>query len=111
MKKRQEKRMKMRMGRSRMDMQQNDLQRKKRRWVMALEAEGAKGYFLSSYPFLLHLSLLPPFQPVLALSFSLWLHTISDEEGLEMLSDREEGMGLRVSLPPQVLAFLRCSQI
>uniref|UniRef100_A0A452IQ95 Uncharacterized protein n=1 Tax=Gopherus agassizii TaxID=38772 RepID=A0A452IQ95_9SAUR len=98
MKKRQEKRMKMRMGRSRMDMQQNDLQRKKRR-------------FLSSYPFLLLLSLLPPFQPVLALSFSLWLHTISDEEGLEMLSDREEGMGLRVSLPPQVLAFLRCSQI
>ncbi|KAL2311362.1 hypothetical protein Nmel_003063 [Mimus melanotis] len=28
----------------------------------------------------------PPFQPVLTLPISLWLHTISDEERLEMLS-------------------------
>lgn len=32
----------------------------------------------------------PPFQPVLALSISLWLHTISDEGRLEMLSNRED---------------------
>lgn len=31
----------------------------------------------------------PPFQPVLALFISLWLHTISDEERLEKLSNRE----------------------
>uniref|UniRef100_A0A8B9C6J7 Uncharacterized protein n=1 Tax=Anser brachyrhynchus TaxID=132585 RepID=A0A8B9C6J7_9AVES len=81
-----------RMGKSRMGMQKNDLRRRKRmKWIqrdrrqrMGLQLESSPS--ISSVP-----SISPsPFQPVLALSISLWLHTISDEERLEMLSNRED---------------------
>ncbi|XP_050567847.1 uncharacterized protein LOC126913369 [Cygnus atratus] len=81
-----------RMGKSRMVMQKNDLQRRKRmKWIqrdrrqrMGLQLESSPS--ISSVPSISP----PPFQPVLALSISLWLHTISDEERLEMLSSRED---------------------
>nr|XP_009683416.1 PREDICTED: uncharacterized protein LOC104150713 [Struthio camelus australis] len=84
--------MEMRMGKSRMDMQKNDPQRKKRmKWIqrdrrqkMDLQLESSPP--ISSVPSISP----PPFQPMLALSISLWLHTVSDEERLEMLSDRED---------------------
>jgi len=44
-------------------------------------------------------SISPPFQPVLALSISLWLHTVSDEERLEMLSNREDSSFLLTQRP------------
>nr|XP_025969040.1 uncharacterized protein LOC112991058 isoform X1 [Dromaius novaehollandiae] len=84
--------MEMRMDKSRMDMQKNDLQRRKRmKWIQRdrrqktdLQLESSLLIFsVPSIP-------PPPFQPVLALSISLWLHTVSDEERLEMLSNRED---------------------
>ncbi|PKK30449.1 hypothetical protein A306_00003651 [Columba livia] len=82
----------MRMVKSRMVMQKKDLQRKKRmKWIqrdrrqkMGLQLEFSLP--ISSVPSISP----PPFQPVLALSISLWLHTISDEGRLEMLSNRED---------------------
>ena len=47
----------------------------------------------------------PPFQPVLALSVSLWLHTISDEERLEMLSNREDSSFLLTRRPSPPVTF------
>ncbi|XP_010176435.1 uncharacterized protein LOC104532830 [Antrostomus carolinensis] len=81
-----------RMGKSRMVMQKNDLQTRKRmKWIqrdrrqkMGLQLESSPP--ISSVPSISP----PPFQPVLALSISLWLHTISDEERLGMLSNRED---------------------
>lgn len=48
----------------------------------------------------------PPFQPVLALPVTLWLHTISDEERLEMLSDGEDSRSLLTQRPgPSITSF------
>ncbi|XP_075367006.1 parathymosin isoform X2 [Mycteria americana] len=83
-----------RMGKSRMVMQKNDLQRRKRmKWIQrdrrqktGLQLESPPPPPISSVPSISP----PPFQPVLALSISLWLHTVSDEERLEMLSNRKD---------------------
>uniref|UniRef100_A0A8C8RXM9 Uncharacterized protein n=1 Tax=Pelusios castaneus TaxID=367368 RepID=A0A8C8RXM9_9SAUR len=99
--------MEMRMGRSRMDMQQNELQRKKRRKKLIQRDRRQKmGLQLeSSLPILFSSTHLSSLHSSLCLHcpFSLWLHTISDEEGLEMHSDREEGMDLgEFSFHPKV---------
>uniref|UniRef100_A0A8C5X682 Uncharacterized protein n=1 Tax=Malurus cyaneus samueli TaxID=2593467 RepID=A0A8C5X682_9PASS len=99
----------MRMGKSKMAMQRNDLQRKKRmKWIqrdrrqkMALQLESSPP--ISPVP---SISPPPPFQPVLALPVSLWLHTISDEERLEMLSDGEDSSSLLTKRPnPPPMTF------
>ncbi|XP_076203370.1 parathymosin isoform X1 [Aptenodytes patagonicus] len=82
----------MRMGKSRMVMQKNDLQRRKRmKWIQR-DRRQKTGLQLESSPPISSIPSIspPPFQPVLALSISLWLHTISDEERLEELSNRED---------------------
>nr|XP_009482973.1 PREDICTED: uncharacterized protein LOC104032373 [Pelecanus crispus] len=82
-----------RMGKSRMVTQKNDLQRRKRmKWIQRGRRQKT-GLRLESSPPVSSVPSIspPPFQPVLALSISLWLHTISDEERLEMLSNREDG--------------------
>uniref|UniRef100_A0A8C8EES1 Uncharacterized protein n=1 Tax=Otus sunia TaxID=257818 RepID=A0A8C8EES1_9STRI len=97
-----------RMGKSRMVMQKNDLQRRKRmKWIqrdrrqkMGLQLESSPP--ISSVP---SISSPPPFQPVLALSISLWLHTISDEERLEMLSNREDSGFLLIRRPSPSVSF------
>uniref|UniRef100_A0A6G1R2D0 Parathymosin n=1 Tax=Hypotaenidia okinawae TaxID=2861861 RepID=A0A6G1R2D0_9GRUI len=81
-----------RMGKSRMVMQKKDLQRKKRmKWIQR-DRRQKMGLQLESSPPISCVPSIspPPFQPVLALSISLWLHTISDEERLEILSNRED---------------------
>ncbi|KAM9300193.1 parathymosin isoform 2-T2 [Morus bassanus] len=88
----------MRMGKNRMVTQKNDLQRRRRmKWIqrdrrqkMGLQLESSPP--ISSVPSISP----PPFQPVLALSVSLWLHTISDEERLEKLSNREDSSFLLI---------------
>uniref|UniRef100_A0A8C3LS63 Uncharacterized protein n=1 Tax=Chrysolophus pictus TaxID=9089 RepID=A0A8C3LS63_CHRPC len=79
------------MGKSRTDMQKNDLQRRKRmKWIQRGRRQKMGPPLESSPPISFVPSISPPpFQPVLALSISLWLHTISDEERLEKLSNRE----------------------
>ncbi|KAM6213425.1 parathymosin isoform 3-T3 [Sarcoramphus papa] len=96
-----------RTGKSRMVMQKNDLQRRKRmKWIqrdrrqkMGLQLESSPP--ISSVPSISP----PPFQPVLALSVSLWLHTISDEERLEMLSNREDSSFLLTRRPSPSVTF------
>uniref|UniRef100_A0A8D2NJF8 Parathymosin n=1 Tax=Zonotrichia albicollis TaxID=44394 RepID=A0A8D2NJF8_ZONAL len=91
----------MRMGRSRMATQRSDLQRRRRmKWIqrdrrqkMALKLESSPP--ISPVPSISP----PPFQPVLALPVSLWLHTISDEERLETLSDGEDSSSLLTQRP------------
>ena len=80
-----------RMGKSRTDMQKNDLQRRRRmKWIQRGRRQKMGPPLESSPPISSVPSISPPpFQPVLALSISLWLHTISDEERLEKLSNRE----------------------
>uniref|UniRef100_A0A8C4U3V2 Uncharacterized protein n=1 Tax=Falco tinnunculus TaxID=100819 RepID=A0A8C4U3V2_FALTI len=81
-----------RMGKSRMVMQKNDLQRRKRmKWIQR-DRRQKTGLQLESSPPISSVPSIspPPFQPVLALSVSLRLHTISDEGRLEMLSNRED---------------------
>ncbi|KAM6321631.1 parathymosin isoform 1-T1 [Aegotheles albertisi] len=81
----------MRMDKSRMVMQKNDLQRRKRmKWIQRGRRQKTGLQLESSPPTSVPSISPPPFQPVLALSIRLWLHTISDEERLEMLSDRED---------------------
>uniref|UniRef100_A0A493T0J0 Uncharacterized protein n=4 Tax=Anas TaxID=8835 RepID=A0A493T0J0_ANAPP len=82
-----------RMGKSRMGMQKNDLQRRKRmKWIQRDRRQRTGLQLESSSPSISSVPSIspPPFQPVLALSISLWLHTISDEERLQMLSNRED---------------------
>lgn len=81
------------MGKSRMGMQKNDLQRRKRmKWIQRDRRQRTGLQLESSSPSISSVPSIspPPFQPVLALSISLWLHTISDEERLQMLSNRED---------------------
>uniref|UniRef100_A0A8C9NE82 Uncharacterized protein n=1 Tax=Serinus canaria TaxID=9135 RepID=A0A8C9NE82_SERCA len=98
----------MRMGRSRMATQRSDLQRRRRmKWIqrdrrqkMALQLESSPP--ISPVPSISP----PPFQPVLALPVSLWLHTISDEERLEMLSNGEDSSSLLSQRPsPSMTSF------
>lgn len=96
-----------RMGKSRMVMQKNDLQRRKRmKWIQR-DRKQKMGLQLESFPSISYVpSISPlPFQPVLALSVSLWLHTISDEERLEMLSNREDSSFLLARRPSPPLTF------
>ncbi|NP_001232182.1 putative parathymosin variant 1 [Taeniopygia guttata] len=107
MKKRVVMRMKMRMGRSRMATQRNDLHRRRRmKWIQrdrrqktALQLESSPP--ISPVPPISP----PPFQPVLALPVSLWLHTISDDERLEMLSHREDSSSLLTQRPSPSMTF------
>ncbi|XP_009572767.1 PREDICTED: uncharacterized protein LOC104074380 isoform X2 [Fulmarus glacialis] len=81
-----------RMGKNRMVMRKNDLQRRKRmKWIQR-DRRQKTGLQLESSPPISSVPSIspPPFQPVLALPISLWLHTISDEGRLEMLSNRED---------------------
>ncbi|XP_032851598.2 parathymosin isoform X1 [Tyto alba] len=97
----------MRMGESRMVLQKSDLQRRKRmKWIqrdrrqkMGLQLESSPPISVPS------ISSPPPFQPVLALSVSLWLHTISDEESLEMRSNREDSSFLLTQRPSPSVTF------
>lgn len=93
----------MRMGRSRMATQRNDLQRRRRmKWIQRDRRQKTALQLESSPPISPVPSIsLPPFQPVLALPISLWLHTISDEERLEMLSDGEDSSSLLTQRPGQ----------
>uniref|UniRef100_A0A8C6N6Z8 Uncharacterized protein n=1 Tax=Melopsittacus undulatus TaxID=13146 RepID=A0A8C6N6Z8_MELUD len=81
----------MRMGRSRMVMQKKDLQRRKRtKWIQR-DRKQKMGLQLESFP---PISYVP-----------LWLHTISDEERLEMLSNREDSSFLLTQRPSPPLTF------
>uniref|UniRef100_A0A8C7EC56 Uncharacterized protein n=1 Tax=Nothoprocta perdicaria TaxID=30464 RepID=A0A8C7EC56_NOTPE len=73
---------------SRMDMQKNDLQRRKRmKWIQRDKRQKMDLQLESLPPIFTVPSISPPpFQPVLALYISLWLHTVSDEERLEISS-------------------------
>lgn len=96
-----------RMGKSRMVMQKNDLQRRKRmKWIQR-DRRQKTGLQLESSPPISSVPSIspPPFQPVLALSVSLWLHTISDEERLEMLSNREDSSFLLTRRPSPSVTF------
>ncbi|XP_010141301.1 PREDICTED: uncharacterized protein LOC104499491 [Buceros rhinoceros silvestris] len=98
----------MRMGKSRMVMQKNDLQRRKRmKWIQR-DRRQKMGLQLESFPLspLFRPSISPPpFQPVLALSVSLWLHTISDEEKSEKLSNRKDSSFLLTRRPSPCATF------
>ncbi|XP_069642104.1 parathymosin isoform X2 [Haliaeetus albicilla] len=96
-----------RMGKSRMVMQKNDLQRRKRmKWIQRDRRQKTVLQLESSPPISSVPSISPPpFQPVLALSVSLWLHTISDEERLEMLSNREDSSFLLTRRPSPSVTF------
>ncbi|XP_074965760.1 parathymosin isoform X2 [Phalacrocorax aristotelis] len=96
-----------RMGKSRMVMQKNDLQRRKRmKWIQR-DRRQKTGLQLESSPPISSVPSIspPPFQPVLALSISLWLHTISDEERLEKLSNREDSSFLLTRRSSPSVAF------
>ncbi|XP_009327157.1 PREDICTED: uncharacterized protein LOC103920986 [Pygoscelis adeliae] len=96
-----------RMGKSRMVMQKNDLQRRKRmKWIQR-DRRQKTGLQLESSPPISSIPSIspPPFQPVLALSISLWLHTISDEERLEVLSNREDSSSLFTRRPSPSVTF------
>nr|XP_009930327.1 PREDICTED: uncharacterized protein LOC104327139 [Opisthocomus hoazin] len=89
-----------RMGKSRMVMQENDLQRRRRmKWIQRDRRQKTGLQLEPSPPISSVPSISPPFQPVLALSISLWLHTVSDEERLEMLSNREDSSFLLTQRP------------
>ncbi|XP_038010407.1 parathymosin isoform X2 [Motacilla alba alba] len=98
----------MRMGRSRMATQRNDLQRRRRmKWIQR-DRRQKTALQLESFPPISPVPSIspPPFQPVLALPVSLWLHTISDEERLEMLSNGEDSSSLVAQRPsPSMTVF------
>uniref|UniRef100_A0A8C9ERI2 Uncharacterized protein n=1 Tax=Pavo cristatus TaxID=9049 RepID=A0A8C9ERI2_PAVCR len=96
-----------RMGKSRTDMQKNDLQRRRRmKWIQRGRRQKMGPPLESSPPISSVPSISPPpFQPVLALSISLWLHTISDEERLEKLSNREYSSFLPIQRSSPSMTF------
>ncbi|KAM7064673.1 parathymosin isoform 2-T2 [Acridotheres tristis] len=95
----------MRMGKSRMAMQRNDLQRRRRmKWIQRGRRQKTVLQLESSPP-ISSVPSISPFQPVLALPISLWLHTISDEERLEMLSNGEDSSSLLTQRPDPSMTF------
>uniref|UniRef100_A0A7M4EF36 Uncharacterized protein n=1 Tax=Crocodylus porosus TaxID=8502 RepID=A0A7M4EF36_CROPO len=76
--------MEMRMGKSRIDTQRSDLQRRKRRmkWIQR-DRRQKMGLQLESSLRIHAPSISLPSSPCLYCPFSLWLHTVSDEGGLK----------------------------